>query len=74
MLRPRSLAWEGSCTCHSQHLAYIQTLRLPERELLRWNQGCLWVSTHLNAGFPVPVAQTALMASRCGHLHTTNDK
>lgn len=71
MLRPRSLAWEGSCVCKPQHLAYIQTLRW----LLRWNQGCLWVSTHLNAGLlMLSVAEAAFKASRCRQLQITNDR
>lgn len=75
MLRPRSLAWEGGCVYQPPHLAYIQTLRLPERRLLRWNQGCLWVSAHLNAGLlMLSVAEAAFTASRCRQLQITNDR
>lgn len=35
----------GQLCLQPQHLASIQTLRLPERWHLRWNRGCLWMST-----------------------------
>lgn len=64
MLRPRPLACEDSCVSQAQHLAYIQTLRLPERWLLRWNQGSLWVSTHPNAGLLYAVSGRSCIYSQ----------